>query len=43
MPRATAATTRDRILDVTAELMRSAGLATLTTREIARAAGLTEA
>jgi AcrR family transcriptional regulator len=43
MPRATAASTRDRILDVTAELMRSAGLATLTTREIARAAGLTEA
>ena len=43
MPRSTAASTRDRILDVTAELMRSAGLATLTTREIARAAGLTEA
>jgi len=43
MPRATAASTRDRILDVTADLMRSAGLVTLTTREIARAAGLTEA
>jgi AcrR family transcriptional regulator len=43
MPRTTAASTRDRILDVTADLMRSAGLATLTTREIARAAGLTEA
>jgi AcrR family transcriptional regulator len=43
MPRATAAATRGRILDVTADLMRSVGLATLTTREIARAAGLTEA
>jgi|SRR5579864_999560 len=43
MPRLTAGTTRDRILDVTAELMRSAGLTALTTREIARAAGLTEA
>jgi AcrR family transcriptional regulator len=43
MPRATAASTRDRILDVTADLMRSGGLAALTTREIARAAGLTEA
>ena len=43
MPRPTAASTRDRILDVTADLMRSSGLATLTTREIARAAGLTEA
>jgi|SRR5579859_2673886 len=43
MPRATAASTRDRILDVTAELVRSVGLVTLTTREIARAAGLTEA
>jgi AcrR family transcriptional regulator len=43
MPRATGASTRERILDVTAELLRSAGLAALTTREIARAAGLTEA
>jgi AcrR family transcriptional regulator len=43
MPRATAALTRDRILDVTAELMRSSGLTAVTTREIARAAGLTEA
>jgi AcrR family transcriptional regulator len=43
MPRATGASTRDRILDATADLMRSVGLATLTTREIARAAGLTEA
>jgi AcrR family transcriptional regulator len=43
VPRASSASTRDRILDVTAELMRSAGLAGITTREIARAAGLTEA
>lgn len=43
MPRPTATSTRDRILDATAELMRSAGLSALTTREIARAAGLTEA
>lgn len=43
MPRATAASTRDRILDVTVELMRSGGLTAVTTREIARAAGLTEA
>ncbi len=43
MPRATAAETRDRILDVTAGLMRTAGLAGATTREIARSAGLTEA
>ena len=43
MPRTTAALTRDRILDVTADLMRSSGLTAVTTREIARAAGLTEA
>jgi AcrR family transcriptional regulator len=43
MPRVAAVSTRDRILDVTAALMRSAGLAGVTTREIARAAGLTEA
>ncbi|MBV9326845.1 MAG: TetR/AcrR family transcriptional regulator [Chloroflexi bacterium] len=43
MPRATAASTRDRILDVTADLMRTGGLTAVTTREIARAAGLTEA
>ncbi len=43
MPRATAASTRDRILDVTADLMRRGGLSSVTTREIARAAGLTEA
>jgi AcrR family transcriptional regulator len=43
MPRPHAVSTRDRILDVTAELMRSAGLAGVTTREIARGAGLTEA
>jgi AcrR family transcriptional regulator len=43
MPRAAAATTRGRILDVTAELMRTAGIAGATTREIARSAGLTEA
>jgi AcrR family transcriptional regulator len=42
MPRSSAAT-RDRILDVTADLMRNSGLAGVTTREIARAAGLTEA
>jgi AcrR family transcriptional regulator len=43
MPRSSASLTRDRILDVTADLMRSSGLAAVTTREIARAAGLTEA
>jgi AcrR family transcriptional regulator len=42
VPRSSA-DTRDRILDVTAELMRHSGLASVTTREIARAAGLTEA
>ena len=43
VPRPHAVSTRDRILDVTAALMRSAGLTGVTTREIARAAGLTEA
>jgi AcrR family transcriptional regulator len=43
VPRPPAVSTRDRILDVTAALMRSAGLSGVTTREIARAAGLTEA
>jgi AcrR family transcriptional regulator len=42
LPRSSAAT-RDRILDATADLMRHSGLAGVTTREIARAAGLTEA
>lgn len=36
-------TTRDRILDAAAELMRTRGVARATTKEIARAAGLSEA
>lgn len=36
-------TTRDRILDGAAEVMRTHGLAKTTTKEIARAAGLSEA
>jgi AcrR family transcriptional regulator len=35
--------TRDRILDTTAEVIRNLGLARTTTREIAQAAGLSEA
>lgn len=36
-------TTRDRIIDAAAEVMRAQGLAKATTKEIARAAGLSEA
>ncbi|MGH3995405.1 MAG: helix-turn-helix domain-containing protein, partial [Pseudonocardiaceae bacterium] len=35
--------TRDRILDGAAEVMRTRGLANTTTKEIAKAAGLSEA